>query len=247
MPEAEREERAGRVRRSMWLGFGFGILLGLATSAIDFAWRGWPYISGALGFNLVFYPFVAALIARNAALRRGDPKPSRRDFRFGMATLMILTAYLAFYLAVMARTARLGGVARAAQNNSRSARTMADIYRRLLDQALRDKERSKNAEELRAGRIPPGLDPSQAAFLKSLDGTATEEYRKYRYGLIADGEQHQADLGAANVDTFRRQVDYRNQLAEKYARVTLQPWLPIPPDPPGRSDARTRPRVDRLG
>ena len=46
--------------------------------------------------------------------------------------------------------------------------------------------RRNNAKELRAGRIPDGIQEGQKTFLKSLETSATPEYRTYRYGLIAE-------------------------------------------------------------
>jgi hypothetical protein len=106
------------------------------------------------------------------------------------------------------------------------------FYQTILDKALKDAERTKNADALRAGRIPDGLLDNQKAFLKSLDQTATDEYKKYRYGLIADGEQRQAEIGAYNIAIYRRLVDYQATLAAKYEKAALEPWLPVEPDPP---------------
>ena len=228
----EREARGRRVRKSAWIGFGGGIAVGLATSALDFAWRGWPYLSETLGFSFCFYPYLGALLGFNLGLRPGDPKPSLRDVRFGLRTLMILTAYLAVYLALLVRSSGISSAARLYLSKSQSEREMATVFQKLLDQSVAETGRFKNAEELRAGRIPDGLLPSQKQFLKSLDQTATEEYKKYRYGLIADGEQRRAELGAQNVKEYTRFVDYYKALGEKYARVAQTPWLTVEPDPP---------------
>ena len=41
--------RAGdQIRRSMWIGFGAGIAVALVGTALDFAWRGWPFLAGTL-------------------------------------------------------------------------------------------------------------------------------------------------------------------------------------------------------
>jgi hypothetical protein len=232
LSEEERETRGRRVRKSVWIGFGGGIAVGLATSALDFAWRGWPYLSGTLGSGLFFFPYFGACLGRNLGLRPGDPKPSIRDLRFNMRTLMILTAYLAVWLALVGRTSGISGAARTYLAKSQSARAMTAVFQKILDESIADAKRSGNADELRAGRIPDGLDASQKVFLKSLDQTATEEYREYRYGLIADGEQRRAELGAENVKEYTRIVDYEKALAEKYAKAAQEPWLAVEPDPP---------------
>lgn len=228
----EHEARRRRVRKSTWIGFGGGIAVGLATSALDFAWRGWPYLSGTLGSSLFFGPYFGACLGFNQGLRPGDPRPSRRDLRFNMRTLMILTAYLAVWLALVVRTSGISGAARTYLIKSQSAREMTSVFQKILDESIAEAKRSRNADELRAGRIPDGLDASQKDFLKSLDRNATEEYKKYRYGLIADGEQRRAETGAQNVKEFTRIVDYEKALAEKYAKAAQEPWLAVAPDPP---------------
>lgn len=228
----ERDARERRVRKSAWIGFGGGIAVGLTTSALDFAWRGWPYLSETLGSSLFFGPCFGALIGFNLGLRPGDPKPSVRAIRFGLRTLMILTAYLGFCLALVVRTSGISGAARLYLAKSQSARETKAVYQKILDQCLEDAKRTTNAEELRAGRIPDGLFASQKEFLKSLDQTATEAYKKHRYGLIADGEQRRAELAVENIKEYTRFVDYEKTLAEKYARAAQEPWLVIEPDAP---------------
>lgn len=228
----EREARARRVRKSAWIGFGGGIAVGFATVALDFAWRGWPYLWETLGFDLFFFPYFGALIGLNLGLRPGDPKPSPRNLRVGLRTLMILTAYLGVCLALMVRTSGISGAARVYLSKSQGAREMEALYQKILDQSIAEAGRIRNAEELRSGRIPEGLLASQKEFLKSLDGTANEDYKKYRYGLIADSEQRLAELGAGNVKEYTRIVDYEKALADKYAKASVQPWLAVDPDPP---------------
>jgi hypothetical protein len=145
---------------------------------------------------------------------------------------MILTAYAAFCFWLVASTSRLSGAARHYLFKSQGARTTLPVFEKLLDDAVKDVGRRKNAEELREGRIPDGLLASQKDFLRSLDGTATEEYRKQRYGLIADGEERQADLAAGNVEIFSQTVEHFRKLADKYEKAAREPWLPVEPDPP---------------
>ncbi|APW60305.1 hypothetical protein [Paludisphaera borealis] len=239
----EDEARGRRVRKSVWTGFGTGIVVGATASALDFAWRGWPYVSEMLLFSLFFFPYFGALLGLNLSLKPGDPKPSIRNLRFRMRTLMILTAYLAICLAVAVQTSRVSGAAKIYHFKARNAVTTGGVFQGILDQQIADLGRKRNAEELRAGRIPEGILQSQKDFLRSLDQTATEEYKKYRYGLIADGEQRLADIALSNVDVYSRIVDYFKELAEKYEKARLEPWLPVEPDPPmpGASAPATTP------
>lgn len=232
LPDEERAGRARRVRRSAWIGFGAGIVVALAASALDFTWRGWPYLSEMLNSSLFFGPCFGAFLGFNLGLRAGDPKPSTRDVRFRMRTLMILTAYAALWLFLVVRTSGVSGAARKYHNMAQSARETAKVYQTVLDKEVEDSRRTANAEALRAGRIPDGLLDSQKEFLRSLDRSATKEYRKYRYGLIADVEQLRADTAAGNVITYSRIVDYQRALAEKYNVAAQKPWLPVAPDPP---------------
>ena len=66
-----------------------------------------------------------------------------------------------------------------------------------------------NASELRAGRIPDGIEGGQKTFLKSLDRSATPEYRTYRFGLIADGEDRSGQLAESNVAEFGKLTTLR--------------------------------------
>jgi hypothetical protein len=228
----ESEERGRRVRRSASMGFGTGLVLALVATALDFAWRGWPFLAPTLIIALLLYPYVGVLIGFNLGLRQGDPKPSIRHLRFRMRTLMILVAYVALLLGLGSEAARVSGAARQCHAKALTAQAMIDVFRGLLEKSLVDLARRKNAEELRQGRIPAGLLPSQKDFLKSLDTTANEEYKKYRYALIADGEEQQAKLAEVNVGTYDRLINYHRKLAEKYEKAAQEPWVPVGPDPP---------------
>jgi hypothetical protein len=80
------------------------------------------------------------------------------------------------------------------------------------------------------------LPASQKQFLKMLDRTASPQYRKEQYSLLADSEQEQADLAAENVRHWREAVDDYKARAEKYEKAARRPWLPVEPDPPEPSD-----------
>lgn len=232
IPDDEREERGRRLRKWIWTGFGLGIVIALVNAALDFTWRGWPYLGDALGMGMFLGPYFGALMGLNLGLRPGDPKPSLRDFRLRMSTVMILTAYLAFWLGLVVQTRQLASAAKTSWNQHLNARDTGAVFQNLLDQQVQQAGRAKNAEALRAGRIPDGLDRQQIAFLKSLDGKATEDYKKQRYALIANEEQRQADIGKSNVDVYGRIVDHYKAMAAKYAVAAERPWLPVEPDPP---------------
>lgn len=232
IPDDEREERARRRRGWVWLGFGLGVAFALVNAALDFLWRGWPYLSDSLGTGMYIGPLFGVVQGFQVGTRAGDPKPSLRDLRLRMSTVMILTAYLALWLGLVVQTRQLTSAAKSSWNNYLNARHTGAVFQKLLDQEVATAKRAGNAEALRAGRIPDGLDRQQIAFLKSLDGTATEDYKKQRYALIADGEQRQADTARSNVDVFGRVVAHYKAMEAKYAAAAERPWLPVEPDPP---------------
>lgn len=123
------EARLGRLRESVGTGFGGGVIAALAASAVDFAVRGWPFVGGTLSRGLVLLPFLGAAFGFGLGQRRGDPKPSPRDARFGMRTLMILTAYLALLLGFGGRVSRVSNGAWSLHGKSRMASKSAKFYR----------------------------------------------------------------------------------------------------------------------
>ena len=64
------------------------------------------------------------------------------------------------------------------------------------------------------------------------DKKVTPAYRKYRYDLIADGEERQGRMSETNAQMFTTLVDYHSKLAAKYKKAEQKPWLPVEPDPP---------------
>ncbi len=228
----EAAARGRRIRRFAWLGFGTGIAIALLTTALEFAWRGWPFLAGTFIGSMLFYPYMGMLLGYNLSLRPGDPKPSIRNFRFRMRTMMILVAYVAILCGLGTVASRYSSLAQRYRANALNSRTLFDVFQNLLDKARAELKRADNAKELRAGRIPDGLLPSQKVFLKGLDGTATAEYKKYRYGLIADGEDLQARLASQNVAEFTPRIQAYKTLAEKYEKAAQEPWVRVEPDPP---------------
>jgi hypothetical protein len=94
--------------------------------------------------------------------------------------------------------------------------------------------RFRNAARLREGAIPTDIMQSQQAFLKSLDAdeTVKPEYRKYRYNVMAEGEEYLGRQAETAVQSLTAKVDYFSQLAAKYEKAKQEPWLPVEPDPP---------------
>jgi hypothetical protein len=232
LPPEQAAARGRQIRRSMWIGFGTGIAVALVAIAVDFAWRGWPFLALTLFSSLLLYPYFGTLLGYNISLRPGDSRPSIRDFRFRMRTLMILVAYFGILFGFGSVASRYSRLASQYHANCLNARTMVDLFQGLLEKERANLKRGENAKELRAGRIPPGLLPAQQAFLKGLEGNSTEQYKIYRYGLIADGEEQQAKLASQNVDEYTKLIEIHRMLAAKYAKAAQQPWVKVEPDPP---------------
>ncbi len=232
LPPEEAAARGGRIRRSTWIGFAIGIAMALLASALDFASRGWPFLAGTFIGTMLFYPYMGMLLGHNFALRPGDSKPSIRNFRFRMRTLMVLVAYVGVLFGLGTVASRYSRLAQQYHFKALGSRTMIDVFQTQVQKARADLKRADNAKELRAGRIPDGLLPSQKAFLKGLEGDSTEEYKKYRYGLIADGEDQQAKLASQNVAEFTARIAIYKRLVEKYEKAAQEPWVRVEPDPP---------------
>jgi hypothetical protein len=232
LPPEEAAERGRRTRKFVWIGFGVGIAIALVATALDFAWRGWPFLAGTFVGGLLFYPYFGMLLGFNLSLRPGAAKPSIRNFRFRMGTLMILVAYFGIVCGLGTVASRYSGLALQYHMKALNARTMLDVFQGLADGSRADLKRADNAKELRTGRIPDGILPVQRNFLKGLEGNASAEYKKYRYGIIADGEDRLATLASQNLLEFTDRIATYKRLAEKYTKAAQQPWVPVEPDPP---------------
>jgi hypothetical protein len=172
------------------------------------------------------------LLGFNMSLRPGGPKPSIRNFRFRVGTLMILVAYVGILCGLGSVASRYSRLAQQYRANALSSRTLADVFQGLLEKNQSDLKRAENARELRAGRIPDGLLPRQKTFLKGLEGNSTDQYKKYRYGIIADGEDRLAEIASQNVAEYTKRIEINRKLAEKYTRAAQQPLVAVEPDPP---------------
>ena len=232
LPPAEAAARGRRTRRCVWIGFGVGIAIAFVATALDFAWRGWPFLAGTFLSGLLLYPYFGMLLGYNISIRPGAAKPSIRNFRFRMGTLMILVAYLGILCGLGTVALRYSRLAEQHHFKALNVCTMMAVYRTLVERNRADLKRADNARELCAGRIPDGISPSQKNFLKGLEGNATAEYKKYRYGLIADGEDRTAGLAAKNLPQLTDRLANYERLAEKYTKAEQKPWVPVEPDPP---------------
>jgi hypothetical protein len=230
--QKEDEVRDCRVRRFVGIGFGVGIVVAILAAVLDVPWRGWPFLNGTLIGGLLFCPSMGVLIGYKLSLRPGDSKPSIRNFRFRTRTLMGLVAYVAVLCGLGSQVGRYSSLAMLYHSRALNARSMVDVFQDLAEKNRVNLMRADNAKDLRAGRIPDGISASQKMFLKELEGKATGQYKQYRYGLIADGEDLQAKLASQNSDQFTKLVQHYNQLAEKYTKAAKQPSMPVNPDPP---------------
>ncbi|MFO0887744.1 MAG: hypothetical protein U0790_01215 [Isosphaeraceae bacterium] len=228
------DPRAGRIRaRWGYAGFGIGILIGLIQAAICFALNGWRSFPVQLLFALIYWPLFAGFLGYHRAPAAGDRKVSWRRLRFGTRTLMLLVAYSALLCAVAVLTAPIGRNASVSFGKYTSSRSMADLFGGIAKKAETEGPmRLRNAALLRQGIIPEGITQGQKDFLRSLDHDATPEYRTYRYGLIADGEERLGRLDEHNAVIMRGLTEYHRGLADKYAKAMERPWLPVEPDPP---------------
>jgi hypothetical protein len=232
LPATEAAERGARTRRFVWTGFATGMIVALLAAGLDYAWRGWPFLAATLVGGLLWCPYMGLLLGYNLSLRPGASKPSIRNMRFRMRTLMIMVAYAAILFGLGSQVSRYSQLANQYLAKAMNARQMIVVFQGELDKSRADVKRADNAKALRARRIPDGLLPSQKDFLKGLEGKNPEEFIRYRYGLIADGEDRAALSARQNVDTYNKLVDHYKKLVEKYLKAVQKPWLPVEPDPP---------------
>lgn len=232
LPQEEAESRARLVRTFVWRGFACGIAVALTGALLDFSWRGWPFLGFSLIGGLVFYPYMGMLLGYSLGLQPGHPKQSIKNLRFRMRTLMFMVAYVAILCGLGVQVGRYSSLAAIYHAKALSAGSTAETFRELAEKNQDTMMRADNAKQLREGRIPEGITPAQKTFLKSLDGTASDQYKQYRYKLIADSEDQQAKLASQNAIEFTRLVDHHTQLAKKYREAERHPWAPVAPDPP---------------
>lgn len=229
----EHQNRGRRIGRYVGIGIGAGVLLSLVTSALELVCFGWLFLGLTLIWTLVYYPICGGFFGYHFGLREGDPSPSIRDIHFRLQSLMLFVAYVGLLLGLALPAVRLSDAATRYQAKWMNSQTMLDTFLPLLDKQKVVLERADaNVKELREGRIPKGLLHSQKDFLKSLDESASPEYRANRYGIMADGEGFQATQAKVSVDFLTQLIDYYEKLAKKYQKAIHEPWLPVEPDPP---------------
>jgi hypothetical protein len=239
MPDKPSEEEQERQRRRrgkfVTAGFAIGLVLGLVSTLLDLAWRGWFILPVQLILNLLFFPYFGVLLGFNLSRVPGEPKWSWRFLRFNMRTMMLVVAYVALLFGLGVVTGRIGGSARRYHQQYVNAKQMMNVFGGILRrEQAKAHIRLRNAERLRGGAIPPDIMQGQKDFLKSLDmdKKVKPDYRKHRYDLIADGEELLGRMAEKNVQTYTTLVDYHAKLAVKYKKAQQEPWLPVEPDPP---------------
>jgi hypothetical protein len=89
------ERRRQRRARSIEWALGIGVALALVATALDSLLREWYIFPIELVVNLLFFPALSVALGLNLSREPGDPRPSLRELRIHMRTLMILVAYLA--------------------------------------------------------------------------------------------------------------------------------------------------------
>ncbi len=233
--EEDQERQQRRRRRFVATGFAIALVLSFVATSIDLAWRGWFILPNELVFNSLLFPYIGVLIGFNLSRVTGEPKWSWRCMRFNMRTVMLLIAYLALLFGLGVETGRIGRSAQRYHQQCVTAKEMVKVFGGFLrKEEARAPVRLRNAERLRHGAIPADITQGKKDFLKSLDANqkVTPEYRKYRYDLIAEGEELQGRLAAKNAQAYTTLVDYYSKLAAKYEKATQEPWLPVEADPP---------------
>jgi hypothetical protein len=227
----ERQERIRRLSTFVWAGFGLGIVTSLAATSLEVAFRGWTVLD-LLVPALLIYPWLGAYAGLIFGLRPGDPKPSIRRLRVSLRTSMILVAYIALLFGLGTQAVHISGAARERHALSLNAQSMGDMFGSQSEKSLAEMHRRmKNAEELRHGRIPDELQEVNRALLKSLEKTASDEYKKRRYSLMADSEEQQAKVAEEMFRTNERAANYQKTRADKYRKAAQEPWAPVGPDP----------------
>ena len=225
------------IARWLYGAFAIGIVLALLITAVRVAISGWRILPLELVFHLLWAPMLAAIVgfgccpAVKALQRSGTTIRPRMSTRL----LMVLIAYIALFFGAGVSTQRLGSTARLYYGKAVNSHSMAAHFRLLRDKFETDLARKlENAAALRAGTIPEPLPPIQKDFLRSLDRDpkVTAEYRKYRYSLIADGEEVVANGQRQGLNHLRALIEYHDKLAPKYDRAQWRPWIPVEPDPP---------------
>ena len=234
-PLAVQENSKGdrRIGALALTGFGVGIATALLATTLEVAWRGWSFLDVTLIPAMLIYPWFCAAEGRHLGLRLGHPRPSIRRLRVSLRTLMVLLAYVGLMFGLGMEAVRLSRNARHFHEMSLSEQSIGNGFEIQAQKYLADVGlRTKNADELRHGRIPEELQDEHKTFLKSLDKTAGEEYRRHRFSQIAVLEEQRAQQSEEMFRSNDRSAKYLKMLAAKHRRTALEPWAPVAPDPP---------------
>jgi hypothetical protein len=224
-------------KRTRWayFGFGLGIVVGFVVTAVHVVIVGYHILPALLVWNLIWAPYLGLILGTKLGRkRRAGPWKWRRP-QLRTQTLMVVVAYVALLFGMGVSTQRLGNSARLYYQKYVTADSMAHLFREQGKKSEAEASQKRDAvDQLRAGKNPDSLHPIQKDFLRSLelDPKVTPEYRKYRRGLITDGEERTGTMQERNAVVYRGLVEYNEQLAAKYNRARWRPWLPVEPDPP---------------
>jgi hypothetical protein len=211
-------------------GVAAGLVVALAVSVVEVLLWGWWLLPQLLLYSTLFPAFGVWAAAR---FRRNEHDGARpRKFRPTTGTLMLLVAYFGWLCGIGTLSLRLVPLSEAYRNKALRSESFAANYNVFLAKfEPKVKARRESYETLKGGKIPGGLEQGQKDFLRSLDRSATPEYRSFRYGLITEGEKWQWQLADWNVRNLRGLIDYHRNLALKYRKGMRRPWLPVSPDP----------------
>ena len=238
LADLDRWRRSRRHRVMTWFGWGFGLIFGSGLSAYQVATQGYHTLPYQLLFNLTWTPLICSLLCYNQGRPRKGGWPTWSWLvppQFRMGTLMTLVAYVAILCGLGVGTQKIGDLARLYNLKYVSSESLAKVYRGISQKAEIDAEKKRaNIAGLRAGKIPDGLMPGQADFLRELetDPKVTPEHRAYRRGLILDGDVRLEAMQARNAVVVGALADYHDRMAAKYDEARWHPWLPVEPDPP---------------
>ncbi len=209
--------------------------MGFATTAVEVALSGFQVFSFLLVVNLLLFPIVWSWSGlRMSRNKRTTPGPWKRP-QLQIRTLMLVVAYVAFLFGLGLSAERLSDSARQYTQKSMTFDSVADSYRKIgRDSGVEARQMRGTVEQLRLGKIPDGLLPGVAEFLRSLDvdPKATPESRKYHRDLITEGIERTRTLYERNAIVWGDLAGYHRRLAAKYDKARWRPWLPVEPDPP---------------
>ena len=233
------EQEQGRRRRRSGLyvemSVAIGLAYGLIATVLELLWRAWWILPGALVLNLMLFPFLGLVVGLRLSRAAGEPRWSWRFMRFSMRTMLLLIAYLSLLSGLGVVAARIGLPAHRYFQQHLQASGIADVLNTQLPKSQAQVVvRFRNARLLREGTIPADIMQGQKDFLKSLDADehVKPDYRKYRFDLIADGEEHLGRQAEVAVQSLTVNIDYFSKLAAKYRQAMREPWLPVEPDGP---------------